>query len=129
MSPRFKRKTTQDPAHGSFFLRVGAIGMHRTTLPYTAHCSTSLLCNFAILTFLQHPSFYSIWAWYHDLHWAGVWIVLRDTVHLSVPPDTARRQSSAADDLHLHADVLYLHERTGKHGVTRPWHRHQFSGT
>uniref|UniRef100_A0A182SMZ9 Uncharacterized protein n=1 Tax=Anopheles maculatus TaxID=74869 RepID=A0A182SMZ9_9DIPT len=27
MSPRFKRKTTQDPAHGSFFLRVGAIGM------------------------------------------------------------------------------------------------------
>ncbi|EAA06887.5 AGAP000703-PA [Anopheles gambiae str. PEST] len=35
MSPRFKRKTTQDPAHGSFFLRVGAIAFGLGTMIYT----------------------------------------------------------------------------------------------
>ncbi|ETN64369.1 otopetrin [Anopheles darlingi] len=35
LSPRFKRKTTQDPAHGSFFLRVGAIAFGLGTMIYT----------------------------------------------------------------------------------------------
>uniref|UniRef100_A0A8D8E7K1 (northern house mosquito) hypothetical protein n=1 Tax=Culex pipiens TaxID=7175 RepID=A0A8D8E7K1_CULPI len=52
---------------------------------------------------------------HHDLHRPRVRLLLRDPVHLALPPDPARRQPAAPDDLHLHADVLYLHECQAQH--------------
>lgn len=52
----------------------------------------------------------SFWTWIVDLHWIGVRIVLRDSDYIAMPRDPAGRQPAAADDFHLHANVLHLHE-------------------
>lgn len=99
-----KRKTTHnDPSHGSFFLRVGAIGESCViAIPGRTRESTRTRISNSI-----RPG-------HNDLRGSGVRHVLRDAVHVAVPPDSARRESAAADDFHLHADVLYLHEFAGE---------------
>lgn len=50
----------------------------------------------------------------HDgVQWLGIRRVLRGATHVTLLPDTAGRQPGVADDLHLYADVLYLHEFSG----------------
>lgn len=49
-----------------------------------------------------------------DLHWPGVGRLLRDSLLLVLSRDLAWREPLAADDFHVHADVLYLHECPGK---------------
>lgn len=101
-----KRKTTHsDLTHGSFFLRVGAIGecveLDGKIYPgYVTHWTVRLFHSFRFGR--------------HDLYWPGVWIVLWDTLRFAVSSHPDWRKSAAPDDLHLHADVLYIHECPGK---------------
>lgn len=44
----------------------------------------------------------------------GVRLVLRDPTDLALLPDPPGSQPCSPDDLHLYADVLYLHELQGK---------------
>lgn len=116
-----KRKTTHsDLTHGSFFLRVGAIGKPSIEL---STCDSYLNWSFSLFFYYFPPccscvvvifASLSFWTWCHDLHWIGVRFILWDTIRFTLPSHPDRRQSAAPDDLHLYADVLYIHERTGK---------------
>lgn len=116
-----KRKTTHsDLTHGSFFLRVGAIGKASDFLKIFhifIYIYIYRTINYALLFHLGFGLLLiclSFWTGRHDLYWIGIWFILRDTLRFALPSYFDRRQSIAPDDLHLYADVLYIHECTGK---------------
>ena len=43
-----------------------------------------------------------------------MWSILRDPIHITMLPNLAWHQPCAADDFHIHADVLHLYELTGR---------------
>lgn len=52
----------------------------------------------------------SFWPWNYDLQRLGIRNLLRTTPGFSVLLDSERNQSSTANGLYVHADVLHLHE-------------------
>lgn len=80
-SPRQRmRKTTQD-AHGSFFLRVGAIGKY-----LMMHSPVRRFYDSLIFSSTSSFRFGLV-----DLHWIGVWNFLRDSPEVAMPWDFAWR--------------------------------------
>jgi len=75
---------------------------------------SSIWTGYHDLMWTAFESCSSIWIGYHDLQWAGMWCILRDPIHITMLPDLAWHQSRAANDFHIHADVLHLYELTGK---------------
>lgn len=56
----------------------------------------------------------SIRSWHDDLRGVRIRHVFRNTVHITMSPGLARRQSTSTNDFHFHADVLHFHELSGK---------------
>lgn len=72
--------------------------------------------NQIFLSFFFSSSFVHSFRLGHDgLQWFRIWHLLRSAADVTVLPDPPGRESSSANDFHVHANVLHLHELEGRY--------------